>query len=711
MIQSVLEWMSPVRQSAVELIAQVTLWATAGLLMYLVCKRMVASCRYLLLCFCLGILALSLLILFPLQLWNLPASWRTANSTAVGNWTVDSEPDPGLQPPTTLSSVSAEPISTPTGFNLGDVTSVAIALVVLLVTVSLLRWLLGLVALEHWRRSSAHIHDEFLLQQVSLLREQMGIRQSVALRVSQSIESPATIGWWRPTILLPATWSEWQKDECRAVLAHELAHVRNRDFPLWLAVQFAAALHSYHPLVRYLVRQLLGELELAADRLAAPFAGGTTHYMRTLCQLALRHGRRRAGTLTLALFPVQIPLSWRMMMLRSPKAIRLTHGIWSRLCLAGLLATLAVTISGFRAPTVADEKKTDNPVYAVHYGLQPHPGSRVVNMKVMILEMKEADLHKLALHRQKNVAASIFITQSMEEIKKQLAGISFKETIPCWNISAWSEVPTGICISRSEKEDKVLFVTPCVTDEGQSVELKSSLATVKKNPQPEMQTVDQEISNRLQLGQCACFVTPCDDADKRDLVRVTFVSVPSVKPLDEVEVKAENKQNYEIIVWIAEVKQDQFQKYLKERPGNQAEKLSEQDRKLILTDDDFEQFMTLVMSDVRNCVLATPKLITIPGRPARMVMGQKADKCLTISCLLKQSSKDQVELTLSQEITVPGKNTDRELLISQGFTVALAEDKYFCFSNDATATTRLKEGMTMVTMVKVRKASPSPAAE
>lgn len=90
-----------------------------------------------------------------------------------------------------------------------------------------------------------------------------------------------------------------------------------------------------------------------------------------------------------------------------------------------------------------------------------------------------------------------------------------------------------------------------------------------------------------------------------------------------------------------------------------------------------------------------------------MEMGQKTDKCLSVACLLKQSTKDQIELTLSQEITVPGKNSDRELLLSQGFTVALAEDKYFCFSNDATATTRLKEGMTMVTIVKVRKASPA----
>ncbi|MBL8821706.1 MAG: M56 family metallopeptidase [Planctomycetia bacterium] len=706
MMHSLLEWMSPVRQSALELIAQVTLWATAGLLVYLACKRMVASCRYLLLCFCLGILALSVLILFPLQLWNLPASWRTATSTVTGNWTVTTESETTLEPSTSLSPVSAEPVSIPTGLSFGDVTSVVIALLALLVTASLLRWLLGIIALEHWRRSSVTIDDALLLQQASQLCEHMGIRQSVALRVSPFLGSPATIGWWRPTILLPATWTEWQKDECKAVLAHELAHVRNRDFPLWLAVQFAAALHTYHPLVRYLVRQLLGELELAADRLAAPFAGGTTHYMRTLCQLALRHGRRRAGTLTLALFPVQIPLSWRMMMLRSPKTFRLTHGIWSRLCLAGLLATLAVAISGFRTGTVADEKETDSIVY---FRPQPHPNSRVVNMKVMIVEMKEADLHKLAFHQQKNLPATIFISKSMEEIKKQLAGISFKETVPSCTRSAWSEVPTGICLSRKETEDKVFLVTPCVTDEGQSIELKSSFATVKKNPHPEMPVVDLEISSRMQIGQCACFVTSCDDADKKDLVRVTFVSVPSVHPVTKDTVKAENKQNYEINVWIAEVKQDQFQKHLKERAGSQSDKLSEQDRKLVLTGDDFEQFMTLVMSDVRNCVLATPKLVTIAGRPARIEIGQKPGKCFSIGCLLKQFTKDQIELTLSQEITVPGKNTDRELLISQGFTVALAEDKYFCFSNDATATTRLKEGMTMVTMVKVRKASPSPA--
>ncbi len=48
--------------------------------------------------------------------------------------------------------------------------------------------------------------------------------------------TPATMGWWRPTILLGNATQSWSDERLRAVFRHELAHIRRAD---WLVQQAA----------------------------------------------------------------------------------------------------------------------------------------------------------------------------------------------------------------------------------------------------------------------------------------------------------------------------------------------------------------------------------------------------------------------------------------------------------------------------------------
>jgi hypothetical protein len=49
--------------------------------------------------------------------------------------------------------------------------------------------------------------------------------------------APITVGLFRPRVILPEGWKEWEACRLAAILAHEQAHVRRRD-PLvqWLAL-------------------------------------------------------------------------------------------------------------------------------------------------------------------------------------------------------------------------------------------------------------------------------------------------------------------------------------------------------------------------------------------------------------------------------------------------------------------------------------------
>src|SRR5690606_21843437 len=97
----------------------------------------------------------------------------------------------------------------------------------------------------------------------------LNCRATVEPRESHEINSPATIGWRRPLLLLPLDWRSWTIDERRVVIAHELAHVARGDYLTWLIAQASLALHFYHPLVHWLAGRLRVEQEMAADSLGA----------------------------------------------------------------------------------------------------------------------------------------------------------------------------------------------------------------------------------------------------------------------------------------------------------------------------------------------------------------------------------------------------------------------------------------------------------
>lgn len=102
------------------------------------------------------------------------------------------------------------------------------------------------------------------------LAPRFGIRHPVALRLVDTLVSPATVGWWRPVVLLPtALLTRMPVELVEALLAHELAHVRRHDFLVNLLQGAVEALLFYHPVTWWLSRRIRIEREQVADRLAA----------------------------------------------------------------------------------------------------------------------------------------------------------------------------------------------------------------------------------------------------------------------------------------------------------------------------------------------------------------------------------------------------------------------------------------------------------
>ena len=80
------------------------------------------------------------------------------------------------------------------------------------------------------------------------------------------IRSPALVGWWRPTLLVPRpALTDFSAQDWEHVFAHEIAHLRWRDHRSQTLVLAAWCVHWFNPVVWIGFRRLRADRELAAD--------------------------------------------------------------------------------------------------------------------------------------------------------------------------------------------------------------------------------------------------------------------------------------------------------------------------------------------------------------------------------------------------------------------------------------------------------------
>ena len=236
-----------------------------------------------------------------------------------------------------------------------DWTSMILLLLVLGIAFCLLRMILALISVHKLVKTSVAIDNDALHSQFESFKQQASVSKSIALRQSAQVPTPATVGWWSPTILLPADWSTWSKPETDAVLAHELAHVASGDYLSWVVARFAVAFHFYHPVVRWLATRLQLEQELAADEAAANLLGNRKQYLHSLASLALATPAHQMTGPARTLIPQQSLLTKRVEMLRTSKPHGSSKAPFVRLTAFAMTALAAIAIAGFFKPVIGQQ--------------------------------------------------------------------------------------------------------------------------------------------------------------------------------------------------------------------------------------------------------------------------------------------------------------------------------------------------------------------
>ena len=107
-----------------------------------------------------------------------------------------------------------------------------------------------------------------------------------AVHFVDGLRQPATCGWQRPVILLPAHLRLQDPSVVRAVLVHELLHVKRRDWPLLVVEEVVRALYWFNPAMWWVVDRVQLSREEVVDAAAVTLAGGRRSYVRALLSFA-----------------------------------------------------------------------------------------------------------------------------------------------------------------------------------------------------------------------------------------------------------------------------------------------------------------------------------------------------------------------------------------------------------------------------------------
>jgi uncharacterized protein (TIGR03435 family) len=148
-----------------------------------------------------------------------------------------------------------------------------------------LRLLGGWILAERLRSTMVRPVSAEWRRTLDRLRTRISVSRPVRLLVSGLVQAPASIGWLRPIVLVPAgALGGLPAAQLEALLLHELAHIRRHDYLVHILQRVVEAVFFYHPGVWWISSHMRIERELCCDDIAVSITGDALIYARALAE-------------------------------------------------------------------------------------------------------------------------------------------------------------------------------------------------------------------------------------------------------------------------------------------------------------------------------------------------------------------------------------------------------------------------------------------
>lgn len=153
----------------------------------------------------------------------------------------------------------------------------------LLFCMKLVRIAAGLAHVQRLKQYKTHSPAAWWTNRMHELCAAMHIRKPVALLESERVKVPVVAGLLKPVILMPlGLLINLPQDELEAILLHELAHVKRRDYLVNLLQSFAETIFFFNPAVLWISSLIREEREHCCDDMAIAQTNDPRKYINAL---------------------------------------------------------------------------------------------------------------------------------------------------------------------------------------------------------------------------------------------------------------------------------------------------------------------------------------------------------------------------------------------------------------------------------------------
>lgn len=248
-----------------------------------------------------------LIAVLALPLLSLSLPWRVEITTPLPAPTVvqaTATAAPVTRPDVPVTATAPTVVTTrdvPTGAPAWrpDLATVLFALWATGVALALLRLAVGVLLVRRILRAATPLVAPAWTHPLIESADRLELSRLPRLVASARTPMPFTGGLVRPFVVVPSDADAWDDRRRRAVLSHELAHIRRRDLILNTLAQVACAFWWFHPLVWVAARRARMESERACDNLVLGIGTRASEYADHLLQIVCGAARSRTPALAL----------------------------------------------------------------------------------------------------------------------------------------------------------------------------------------------------------------------------------------------------------------------------------------------------------------------------------------------------------------------------------------------------------------------------
>jgi bla regulator protein BlaR1 len=145
------------------------------------------------------------------------------------------------------------------------------------------RAVMGMRYINQLRHERTFAVAEHWQQKIQQLAVKLNMRSQVILMESEMVSVPAVIGFLKPLILVPVGFlASIPYAQVEAILLHELAHIRRRDFLVNLFQNFTESIYFFNPPLIWLSHLIREEREHCCDDLAIAVIDNKSAFVNAL---------------------------------------------------------------------------------------------------------------------------------------------------------------------------------------------------------------------------------------------------------------------------------------------------------------------------------------------------------------------------------------------------------------------------------------------